>query len=238
VSVRLDRLLANLGYGSRREVQAMIAAGQVLMGGGTLRDPGAHVTPGPGMTVAGQPIDPPFPLTLLVNKSLGVVCSHREAGRSLYELFPDRWRRRAPSLSSVGRLDAETTGLLLVTDNGALLHRIISPRSHVAKRYLATLAEPLAGHEAALFATGALVLAGETKPLAPAKLETISPTLARLTIREGRYHQVRRMFAAVGNRVTALDREAVGGLETPSDLPVGAWRIATPAELASVFEPR
>src|SRR5579863_4017377 len=121
MSVRLDRLLANLGYGSRREVQAMIAAGQVLMDGKALLDPAAHVTPGQGMMVAGEPLDPPFPLTLLVNKPLGVVCSHREPGRSVYELLPDRWRRRSPVLSTVGRLDADTSGLMLMTDDGALL---------------------------------------------------------------------------------------------------------------------
>lgn len=235
MTLRLDRLLANLGYGSRREVQAMIAAGEVRLAGEAFRDPAAHVASDAPLTVDGQPVDPPAPLTLLVNKPLGIVCSHREAGRSLYELFPERWRRRLPALSSVGRLDAETTGLLLVTDDGALLHRIISPRSHVAKRYLASLAAPLTGEEAALFAAGTFVLPGETKPLAPASLEVISPTLARLTVTEGRYHQVRRMFRAVGNEVTALDREAIGGLETPADLPPGAWRVASPAEMASVF---
>lgn len=235
MSVRLDRLLANLGYGSRREVQAMIAGGEVTLDGQAVCDPAAHVTREAALTVDGQPIDPPAPLTLLVNKPLGVVCSHREAGRSLYELFPERWRRRSPSLSSVGRLDAETTGLLLVTDDGALLHRIISPRSHVAKRYRASLAKPLSGREAALFAAGTLKLEGEAKALAPAMLDVVSPTLVRLTITEGRYHQVRRMFQAVGNGVTALDREAIGGLETPADLAPGTWRIATPAELALVF---
>lgn len=237
MTLRLDRLLANLGYGSRREAQALITAGEVMLDGQALRDPAAHVAREAALTVAGERIDPPAPLILLVNKPLGVVCSRREAGRSLYELFPERWRRRSPPLSSVGRLDAETTGLLLVTDDGALLHRIISPRSNIAKRYLASLAKPLTGNEAALFAAGTLVLAGETKPLAPASLEVISPTLARLTVTEGRYHQVRRMFRAVRNEVTALDREAIGALETPADLPPGAWRVATPAEMASVFRP-
>lgn len=236
MSIRLDRLLANLGYGSRREAQALIASGQVRLEGASQRNPGLHVAPGSAITIAGEPIDPAPPLTLVVNKPIGIVCSHREPGRSLYELFPDRWRRRTPALSSVGRLDAETTGLLLVTDDGALLHRVIAPRSHVTKRYLASLARPLAGHEGALFAAGTLVLEGETKPLAPAELEVVTPTLARLTVSEGRYHQVRRMFAAAGNHVTALDREAIGGLETPADLDRGSWRIATPAELAQVFE--
>jgi 16S rRNA pseudouridine516 synthase len=239
VRVRLDRLLANLGYGSRREAQALIAAGEVMLAGKPVVQGSAHVQANASlsarMTVAGEPLDPPSPLTLLLNKPLGAVCSHREAGRSVYELFPERWRRRTPALSTVGRLDADTSGLIIVTDDGALNHRIASPRWHVAKRYLVTLARPLCGHEAPLFASGALKLEGDDKPLTPAELEILKPTLTRLTIHEGRYHQVRRMFAAAGNHVVALHREAVGRLELPPDLTPGAWRIASAADLAAVF---
>ena len=237
--VRVDRLLANLGYGSRREVQALIAAGEVSLDGTRVVQASAHVhadvSLAARMTVADEPLDPPSPLTLVLNKPLGVVCSHREAGRRIYELFPERWRRRTPALSTIGRLDADTSGLIIVTDDGALNHRIISPRAHVAKRYLATLARPLGGHEAALFASGALTLEGDDKPLSPAELETLETTLARLTIHEGRYHQVRRMFAAAGNHVLALHREKVGGLELPPELAPGGWRIASSTELAAVF---
>jgi 16S rRNA pseudouridine516 synthase len=239
VRIRLDRLLANLGYSSRREAQALIAAGEVLLDGKPVVQGSAHVQADASlsvrMTVAGEPLDPPSPLTLLLNKPLGAVCSHHEAGRSVYELFPERWRRRTPALSTVGRLDADTSGLIIVTDDGALNHRIIAPRSHVAKRYLATLARPLEGHEAALFASGTLTLEGDDKPLTPAQLDILEPTLARLIIHEGRYHQVRRMFAAAGNHVLALTREAIGGLELPPDLAPGAWRIASAADLAAVF---
>jgi 16S rRNA pseudouridine516 synthase len=235
--VRLDRLLANLGYGSRREVQGLMARAQVRLDDAILRDPSAHVTPTADlparMTVSGAPLDPPTPLTLILHKPLGVVCSHREAGRSVYELFPDRWRRRTPALSTVGRLDADTSGLLLLTDDGALLHRIISPKKATPKVYLATLARPLAGTEAALFASGTLMLEGEAKPLAPARLEPLSDTTARLTITEGRYHQVRRMFAAAGNHVAALHRESVGTLALPAELAPGDWRIATPEEITA-----
>jgi 16S rRNA pseudouridine516 synthase len=239
VRVRLDRLLANLGYGSRREAHALIAAGKVRLDGAAVVQASAHIQTDASlsarMTVAGEPLDPPSPLTLLLNKPLGVVCSHREAGRSVYELFPERWRRRTPALSTVGRLDADTSGLIIATDDGALNHRIIAPRSHVAKCYLATLARPLGGHEVDLFASGTLKLEGEDKPLSSAKLEALEPTSARLTIHEGRYHQVRRMFAAAGNHVVALHREAIGDLILPPDLAPGAWRIVSAAELAAVF---
>ena len=238
-TLRLDRLLANLGYGSRREVGQMIAAGLVAGDHGRLRDPGERVAITADLPqrlrVNGAPLDPPPPLTLILHKPLGVVCSHSEPGRSVYELLPPRWRRRDPVLSTIGRLDSDTSGLLLVTDDGALLHRVISPRRHVTKRYLATLARPLQGHEGAVFAAGDLVLEGDTAPLAPAVLEALSPTTAYLTVTEGRYHQVRRMFAAVSNHVVALHRDRVGGLALPEALDPGAFEIASPDHLDAVF---
>ncbi len=238
-SLRLDRLLANLGYGSRREVQHLVDLGCVELDGVTLRDADGRLpitSDLPArMRVEGQPLDPPSPLTLMLHKPLGVVCSHKEPGRSVYELLPARWRRRVPALSTVGRLDVDTSGLLLLTDDGGLLHRIISPKNHVAKRYLATLDRPLGGHEAALFASGTLMLDGETTPLRPAQMETIGPREARLILTEGRYHQVRRMFAAAGNHVVALHRDRLGGLALPEDLAPGQFRVLGDPELAAVF---
>jgi 16S rRNA pseudouridine516 synthase len=238
-TMRLDRLLANLGYGSRREVGHMVAGGLVVLDGKRLRDPGERLALGPDlpsrMRVGAAPIDPPPPLTLVLHKPLGVVCSHREPGRSVYELLPERWRRRDPTLSTIGRLDAETTGLLLITDDGGLLHRIIAPRNHVAKRYLATLDRPLTGDEGARFAAGDLVLEGESEPLAPAILEPLGQTTAYLTITEGRYHQVRRMFAAVGNHVVALRRDRIGAFDLPPDLPPASYRRLADDEAAAIF---
>jgi 16S rRNA pseudouridine516 synthase len=238
-SLRLDRLLANLGYGSRREANALVRDGLVTLDGQVLTDSAAHIPLAPDlsarMKIDGAPVDPLPPLTLILHKPLGVVCSHREVGRSVYELLPSRWRRRDPALSTVGRLDADTTGLLLITDDGALLHRIISPRNHVPKVYVADLARPLEGHEAALFASGELVLEGETTPLAPARLEPSGPSQARLIITEGRYHQVRRMFAAAGNHVEKLHRERIGGLRLPADLQPGRFVQMTADDEAAIF---
>jgi 16S rRNA pseudouridine516 synthase len=239
MSVRLDRLLANLGYGSRRDVQAMIVGGDVVLDGAPARRIDAKVDATPDLPerlfIEGCPVDPPRPLTLMLHKPAGVVCSHREPGRSVYELFPRRWRGRQPVLSTVGRLDGDTSGLLLVTDDGALLHRIIAPKNHVAKRYRARLARAIEGHEAAVFAAGDLMLEGEAKPLAPARMEALTAKTAWLTITEGRYHQVRRMFAAVGNHVEALHRDRVGGLDLPADLAPGQYRMMTPADIQVVF---
>ena len=238
-ALRLDRLLANLGYGSRREVQQLAAAGLVLLDGAPMRDVGARVPIAPDlssrMTVQGAPLDPPPGMVLMLHKPLGVTCSHKEAGPLVYDLLPSRWRRREPAVSTIGRLDKDTSGLLLLTDDGNFLHRVISPRSHVPKRYHVTLDRPLRGDEAATFAAGGLMLESDDKPLLPAALEVLSDRTARLTLNEGRYHQVRRMFAAVGNHVTALHRDRIGALDLPADLSAGRFQLLTGETLASVF---
>jgi 16S rRNA pseudouridine516 synthase len=241
-TARLDRLLANLGYGSRRTVQGLVADGEVTLDGAVLgkADQRIAVTPdlAQRMRVEGEPLDPPSPFTLIMNKPLGLVCSHTEPGRGVYELLPARWRRRDPALSSIGRLDLDTSGLLLLTDDGGLLHRIISPKTHLPKRYHFTLARPPRGDEAELFASGTLMLEGEAKPLAPAVLEVQGATTGWLTITEGRYHQVRRMFAAADNHVVALHRDRIGDLDLPPDLAAGGFRPLSEAELAQVFANR
>ncbi|MDB5451986.1 MAG: pseudouridine synthase [Caulobacteraceae bacterium] len=237
--VRLDKLLANLGYGSRREVASLVEAGLVRLDGGEVARADDKVTPTPDLPtrlkVRGSPVDPPPGLILMLHKPLGVTCSHKEDGALVYDLLPERWRRRDPPISTVGRLDKETSGLLLMTDDGTLLHRIISPKAKIAKRYRVELDRPLGGDEAAIFASGHLKLEGEDKPLLPATLDELGPKEAWLTIEEGRYHQVRRMFAAVGNHVAALHRDRIGGLELPSDLPPGRYRLLATFELDAVF---
>jgi 16S rRNA pseudouridine516 synthase len=239
--VRLDKLLANLGYGSRKEIAALARMSAIRLDGEPLRSADERVALTADLqarlTVQGRPVDPLPGMALMLHKPLGVTCSHKEAGPLVYDLLPARWRRRDPALSTVGRLDKDTSGLLLLTDDGALLHRIISPRSHLRKRYRATLARPLNGSEGTAFASGTLMLEGEDRPLLPAVLESLSPTEALLTITEGRYHQVRRMFAAVGNHVEALHRDRVGGLDLPTDLEHGAYRLLTAADIAALFGP-
>ncbi len=236
---RLDRLLANMGYGSRREVQHLVKAGAVVLDGAPVADADMRLPVTPDlserMRINGVRLDPPPGMALMLHKPLGVTCSHKEAGPLIYDLLPRRWRAREPAISTVGRLDKETSGLILLTDDGDLLHRIISPKRHVAKRYLATLARPLAGDEGARFASGGLMLEGEDKPLAPAVLEPLTGTTAHLTVTEGRYHMVRRMFAAIGNHVEALHRDRIGGLDLPADLDPGKYRLLSEADLAAVF---
>jgi 16S rRNA pseudouridine516 synthase len=182
----------------------------------------------------GKPLDPDASAVVMLNKPLGFTCSTKDPGRIVYDILPMRFRFRKPPVSPIGRLDRDTTGLLLFTADGTFLHRVISPRSNVPKVYEVTLARPLQGDEAAIFASGTMMLESETKPLLPAELEVTGEKTARLTLHEGRYHQVRRMFASIGNHVDALHRSAVGGL-TLGDLPEGEWRELNADEVAKVI---
>lgn len=235
--MKLLRLIANLGYGSRKQVTALFREGRITDADGEVLyaddELGVHATHD-AVRVDGEPLDPAPGLLLMLHKPAGYTCSTRDQGRLIYDLLPPRFRLRDPVLSTVGRLDRETSGLLLLTDDGALLHRIISPKSEIPKVYEATLARPLRGDEAALFANGTLMLESEQKPLLPAELETLDPQRARLTLHEGRYHQVRRMFAAVGNHVDALHRPQVGGLFL-GELAEGQWRILGDVDRAALF---
>ncbi|WP_431637620.1 pseudouridine synthase [Dyella sp. KULCS107] len=231
--MKLVKLIANLGYGSRKEVQWMFREGRITDADGEVLyadDKVEHAQ----IRLDGEPLDPPAGMVLMMHKPLGVTCSRKDGGRVVYDLLPPRYRMRDPALSTVGRLDRDTSGLLLFTDDGALLHRIISPKSHVPKVYEATLANDLRGDEVAIFASGTLLLESETTPLLPAELEVLEPRKARLTLHEGRYHQVRRMFAAVGNHVEALHRVSVGGVVL-GDLPAGEWRMLGEGEIAAIF---
>ena len=231
--MKLVKLIANLGYGSRKEVAAMFRAGLITDADGEVLYADDQV-PHEAIRIEGEPLDPPAGLLLMLNKPVGYTCSTKDPGRIVYDLLPPRFRLRSPLLSTVGRLDRDTSGLLLLTDDGALLHRIVSPKTHLPKVYEANLADDLRGDEAGIFASGTLMLEAETTPLAPAQLEVLGPRLARLTLTEGRYHQVRRMFAAVGNHVLALHRSRIGGLDL-DDLPAGRWRVLGEQDRATLF---
>lgn len=238
--MKLIRLLANLGYGSRKQVTQMLKNGWVTRADGAELGVDDELEPADAVAYADvrvddEPLDPAPGMILMLNKPTGVTCSTKDSGRLIYELLPPRFRLRSPLLSTVGRLDRDTSGLLLLTDDGALLHRIIAPKAAIPKVYEAGLAEPLRGDEAALFAKGTLLLEGESEPLAPARLESVGERRVRITLTEGRYHQVRRMFAAVGNHVESLQRVAVGRL-TLDGLGEGEWRVLSAEDVARIFQ--
>jgi len=220
---RLDQLLSSLGYCSRREARAWVAQGRLSVKGEVADDFSAKAHPA-DVCVDGEPLDHPEGLLLLLHKPIGLVCSHdgRE-GPDIYSLIPERWRHRNPPVTSIGRLDKDTSGVLLLTDLSPLVHRLTSPKHKVPKIYRATLDRDLPPGLAEQFASGTLLLDGEDAPCAPASLTVISPREGELTLTEGRYHQVRRMFAATGSTVLTLHRARFGPLEL-GDLPPGQWR--------------
>ena len=231
--MKLVKHIANLGYGSRKQVQQMFREGRITDAQGEVLYADDKVEHD-NIRIDDELLDPPPGLILMLHKPAGYTCSTKDHGRLIYELLPERFRDRDPVLSSVGRLDRDTSGMLLMTDDGQLLHRIVSPKSKLDKVYEAQLAEDLSGSETARFASGTLLLESDDKPLLPAELEVLGARAARLTLHEGRYHQVRRMFAAVGNHVQALHRSRIGGLGL-GDLPEGQGRQLDAADLAVLF---
>lgn len=239
-TVRVDKLLSSMGYGSRRELARMARSGSITLDDAELLDVASRIPVTPDlpvrMTIAGEALDPLAGIVILMNKPLGMTCSHNEGGALVYDILPERWRRRVPAISTIGRLDKQTSGLLLLTDDGDLLHRVISPRRHVMKTYRVRIARPLDGTERDLFASGQMMLRGEDKPLAPAEMDVISDREVLLRVTEGRYHQVRRMFAATGNHVEELHRGCLGGLTLPDGLGPGEWNILSEEDVAAIFQ--
>ena len=232
--MKLLKIIGNLGYGSRREVQAMFDNGRICDLSGTILHAKSNCDASE-LLLDGVRIDPPQGVVLMLHKPCGYTCSTRDPNQVVYDLLPQRFRLRNPIIAPIGRLDRPTSGLLLLTDDGQLQHRITAPKTHLPKSYIAELAQPLRGDEQAAFASGTMMLDGEAMPLRPASLSVISETCVRVVITEGRYHQVRRMFACVGNHVESLHREKIGQLAL-SDLAEGAWRVLTADELALVFD--
>lgn len=221
---RLDQILSSLGYCSRREAKTYLKRTAVTIDGVPARNPAQKVL-AEAVRVEGEPLDHPAGLLVLLHKPAGSVCSHEtREGPSVYELLPPRWLARHPRLETIGRLDRDTTGALLLTDDGQLNHRWTSPNHHVEKVYRATVEGTLAPDLVEIFASGTFQLEGEDKPCRPARLEILAPDTARLTLTEGKYHQVKRMFAAHGTPVITLHRERFGAY-TIDDLEPGTWRV-------------
>ena len=221
---RLDQLLSALGYCSRREAMAFVKEGRVKLSGTVVKRSDQRVDAAL-ITVDDQPLEAPDGLLAVFHKPVGYSCTHSaDEGPNIYELLPSHWPDRNPAVTSVGRLDKDTSGILLVTDIGSLVHRYTSPKSDIEKTYLVEVDRELDPSLISIFAKGDLMLRSEEKPCLPAKLEIVSTLTARLTLTEGRYHQVRRMFASQGWQVEKLHRERFGPY-TLGDLPEGEWQM-------------
>jgi len=234
---RLDKLLANLGYGARKDVRYWIKEGWITVDGKPATSVAQKVIP-QQVRLEGAELDHPDGLTIIYHKPPGAVCSRKEDGRLIYADFPARWIDRKPPLSSVGRLDKDTSGLLIVTDDGQLNHQLTSPKQHISKTYAVTLDHPLEGNEAETFASGKLMLEDEDTPCLPAELSIFNDIEVSLILHEGRYHQVRRMFAAVGNHVNILRRTHIGSLSLQeTGLAAGTYHTIKASELIKLIRP-
>ena len=232
--MRLDRFVSQAAGLSRSQARNLIRRGRVSVDGRPTRDPASKVDGAARVECTDTVLSLPQPQYLMMNKPCGLLCATSDDEQAtVMTLLP---RALATRLHPVGRLDKETSGLLLLTDDGAWSHRVTSPRHHCAKTYLAELAEPLVAEAEQRLLQG-LVLHNEQKPTQPAKLQRLGACRARITITEGRYHQVRRMFAALGNRVVALHRERIGGLVLDGGLEAGHWRALSAGERTAVLSP-
>ena len=231
--MRLDKLLSHLNCGSRKEVQALIRAGRVSVDGTVQKDPAFKVDPDRSQTAVDGTVQnsPRAQQHYMKKKPMGVITASRdERHDTVLELFPAELRR---GLFAVGRLDKDTEGLLLITDDGALSHALMSPNRHVEKEYEAVVDGALAADAVLRFEQGMTLRDGtECKPAKLEILETEPELRVRVTLKEGKYHQVKRMFARVGCTVTALHRTAMGALELDPTLAPGDCRALTPAEVA------
>ncbi|ADD26963.1 pseudouridine synthase [Meiothermus ruber] len=232
---RLDKVLGHLGVGSRKEIHRLARAGLITINGKIVADAGFKFDPSQAhIEVAGEPLVYQKFFYLLLNKPAGYITSTKDpSGTPITALLPEEFWRN--DWMPVGRLDKDTEGLLLLTTDGELLHRLTHPRWKVTKRYYVELASPATPEDVAVFAAGTLELEGE--PLQPAELYLgPDPRKVELVLREGRFHQVKRMFAARGNQVTYLKRLAFGPLQLPPNLPPGASRQLTPDEIKALYE--
>jgi 16S rRNA pseudouridine516 synthase len=234
---RLDKALCGQGLGTRKEIHEAVRAGLVAVNGIRAIHPGQKInTQSDQVTMNSKPIPLCDVVMIMLNKPAGVLSATRDPNApTVLDLLPEPLRRRA--LFPVGRLDKDTTGLLLLTDDGELAHRLLSPRHHVQKTYLATLESPATEADRQAFAAGMNLVPTEGHPpetCAPAALEILENNRAIVTLTEGKYHQIKRMFAAQGNKVLALQRLSMHTIHLDPALCSGAWRELTADEIAAL----
>ena len=231
-TLRLDRFLCQATGLSRAQAQLAIRRGQVRLDQGpVVKNPAQHIDPSSGVYYHGEPVHIRGPRYFMLNKPAGVVCATSDTTyRTVIDLL---CAERSTDLHPAGRLDRDTTGLVLISDDGEWTHRVTSPRRKCPKTYRVNLAEVLDEAMARQLREG-VMLKGEDKPTQPAGVEMVAPSEILLTLHEGRYHQVKRMLAAVGNHVVGLHRERIGEVALDPSLKPGEYRALTPEECAQL----
>jgi 16S rRNA pseudouridine516 synthase len=242
--MRIEEILYTQGFGTRRVCAGLVQQGFVTAAGSAVDDPGADL-PAEGLhfTVQGTAWEYHEKAYLMLHKPAGTECSQKPSTYpSIYTLLPSPLRLRpnkgaVQGVQAIGRLDQDTTGLLLLTDDGQFIHRMGSPKHHVPKVYEVTTKHPIDDTQVARLLAG-VVLDDDPKPVRAAACEIVGPLHLSLTLTEGKYHQVKRMLAAVGNRVEALHRSRIGGLALPDDLAPGQWRWLRPEQVDALRNAR
>lgn len=231
-AMRLDKYISQTTDYSRKDVKRLIRMGAITVDGANTKDAAQHIGDGQIVELDGVPLAKPGPRYFMMHKPSGYVSVTKDSTHpTVLELLDEPNPER---LQIAGRLDIDTTGLLLITDDGQWNHAITAPNRDCDKEYYVTLADGIAEDTGARFAEG-VMLDGELRATLPATLKVLYSNEAMLTIKEGRYHQVKRMFAAVGNRVTELHRTRVGAIRLDENLEPGEYRALTAAEINSVM---
>ena len=230
--MRLDKYLSEMGAGSRSDLKKAIRAGRVTVNGSVIRDASIHVREDDEVRLDGEPVAYEEYVYYMLHKPAGVISATEDKRQqTVLDLIDERQRK---GLFPVGRLDRDTEGLLLITNDGELAHRLLSPKRHVDKVYFARLDGPVGEKEQKLFAEGLRV--DETLTALPAALEILeSADEVKVTIREGKFHQIKRMFAAVGREVLYLKRVSMGPLSLDGSLETGAYRRLTEEEESAIM---
>lgn len=232
---RLDKILASQNLGSRKDVGKMIRAGRVTVNGAEVRKPGFPAAPGADRVVVdGRELEFRKRLYIMINKPEGVLSASRDKhARTVVDLLPPQLRRRG--IFPAGRLDKDTRGFLLLTDDGAFAHRMLAPKSHVSKWYEAGLESPVTEEDVLAFRNGIVLSDFTCLPAELSALRNGERPAALVVLREGKFHEVKRMFLARGNRVLSLKRVRIGALGLDPALPPGGFRELSPEEAGLVF---
>lgn len=225
---RVDKLFSRLGICSRREVHKLIRSGKISSDNIPITSVRQKVDP-EKILYNGCLLDHPQGIKILFNKPQRAICT-RLGENSIFSYLPENWSYRRPVVNSAGRLDKYTTGMLIITDDGDLVHRIISPKNHIAKIYDLEVEIPFNGDEVDLFKSGSIILPDEKKPCQPAYLEILGDRTGRIKLYEGKHHQVKKMIEKTNNRVLKLHRSGIGNLKL-NGLKSGEWRDLTAEDL-------
>jgi len=231
--IKVGKFLSSKGYGSRKEIKQAIKNKLIKEDDALVKDFNCLVNP-KKVFVRGQEVMFYDKINIVINKPKGYVCA-RAGDDSIFKLLPDIWLNRKPKVNTVGRLDKDTSGMLIITDDGLFLHKIISPKHKISKVYKVKLEKKIGAKEKQIFESGGLIIEDEDKPCKPVLFNQIDSFNVILTMYEGKYHQIKKMFTVFGNKVIELSRIQLGSLQI-RNLKIGKWRELNEEDMKLIFK--